>query len=79
MKDLMAMYIYYIMLFLVSNCFRMISSHKVEVNGANLHYLKAGVGNHHVLLLPGALGKHFACKIEYCRMTGERRSLPYNR
>ncbi|XP_041375646.1 LOW QUALITY PROTEIN: valacyclovir hydrolase-like [Gigantopelta aegis] len=33
-----------------------IQSHKVLVNGINLHYEKTGHGSHSILLLPGALG-----------------------
>ena len=35
---------------------RAVSSHKVEVNGAEIHYDKCGYGKKNVLLLPGALG-----------------------
>ncbi|XP_030064460.1 serine hydrolase BPHL [Microcaecilia unicolor] len=33
-----------------------VTSAKIAVNGVQLHYQKTGVGNHAVLLLPGALG-----------------------
>ena len=32
-------------------------SHKVEVNGAEIHYEQVGTGKNIVLLLPGALGE----------------------
>ncbi|XP_069814187.1 valacyclovir hydrolase isoform X2 [Dendropsophus ebraccatus] len=34
----------------------MITSGRIQVNGANLHYQRTGCGDHAVLLLPGALG-----------------------
>ncbi len=43
-------------------------SHKVEVNGAAIHYDKIGHGKHHVLLLPGALGMS-ATPSKVCRST----------
>ncbi|KAM3929459.1 valacyclovir hydrolase isoform 2-T2 [Leptodactylus fuscus] len=39
-----------------SALFTKITSRRVQVNGANLHYQRTGCGDHAVLLLPGALG-----------------------
>ncbi|XP_013411453.1 valacyclovir hydrolase isoform X2 [Lingula anatina] len=35
---------------------RGLMSQKVEVNGASIHYISSGIGDHALLLLPGALG-----------------------
>ncbi|KAK6185423.1 hypothetical protein SNE40_007665 [Patella caerulea] len=40
----------------VSTTERGLESQKVQVNDARIHYVKSGVGNHVLLLLPGALG-----------------------
>lgn len=45
-----------ISLFLYSTA---ITSGRIQVNGANLHYQRTGCGDHAVLLLPGALGVNF--------------------
>ena len=36
--------------------FRDVWSQSLEINGAKLHFDKAGMGRHLVLLLPGVLG-----------------------
>lgn len=37
-------------------------SEVLQINGFNIHYEKYGTGEHIVLLIPGAVGKHLLCK-----------------